>query len=36
MTCTMAKTWNAPSLQGLSQLERKQLLSIMTSTFRWS
>jgi hypothetical protein len=31
MTCTMAKTWNAPSMQLLTQLELTQLLSVMTS-----
>jgi hypothetical protein len=31
MTCTMAKTWNAQSIQLLTQPELKQLLSVMTS-----
>jgi hypothetical protein len=31
MTCTMAKTWNAQSIQWLTQPELKQLLSVMTS-----
>jgi hypothetical protein len=32
MTCTMANTWNAQSMQWLTQPELKPLLSVMTST----
>ena len=31
MTCTMANTWNAQSIQFLTQPEPKPLLSVMTS-----
>jgi hypothetical protein len=32
MTCTMANTWHAHSMQLLTQPELKPLLSVMTST----